>query len=130
MSVALVTHALWLCCFLPGLAAAQAEGQPETKVITYRNTTQTDLKLVVHYPSGWKETDQRPAIVFFFGGGSTSGKLEQLEPPADHLARHGMVAVRADYRVKSRHGVSPRECVEDAEKCDSLGPVPRRSTGR
>ena len=36
MSVALATQALWLCCFLPGLAAAQAEGQPETKVITYK----------------------------------------------------------------------------------------------
>jgi len=26
-----------------------------------------------------------------------------------------MVAARADYRVKSRHGVSPKECVEDAK---------------
>ena len=26
-----------------------------------------------------------------------------------------MVAVRADYRVKSRHGVTPKECVEDAK---------------
>ena len=115
MSVALATQALWLCCFLPGLAAAQAEGQPETKVITYKNTPQTDLKLVVHYPSGWKETDQRPAIVFFFGGGWTSGKLEQFRTPGQPFARRGMVAVRADYRVKSRHGVSPRECVEDAK---------------
>jgi acetyl esterase/lipase len=26
-----------------------------------------------------------------------------------------MVAARADYRVKSRHGVTPKECVEDAK---------------
>ena len=26
-----------------------------------------------------------------------------------------MVAARADYRVKSRHGVTPERCVEDAK---------------
>ena len=71
--------------------------------------------MVVHYPPGWKETDKRPAIVFFFGGGWTGGKIEQFEPQANHLASRGMVAARADYRVKSRHGVTPKECVEDAK---------------
>jgi len=53
--------------------------------------------------------------VFFFGGGWTGGKIEQFEPQATHLAGRGMVAARADYRVKSRHGVTPKECVEDAK---------------
>jgi acetyl esterase/lipase len=43
------------------------------------------------------------------------GRFEQFEPQASHLARRGMVAARADYRVKSRHGVTPKECVEDAK---------------
>ncbi|HVW37050.1 MAG TPA: alpha/beta hydrolase, partial [Pirellulales bacterium] len=30
-------------------------------------------------------------------------------------AARGMVAARADYRVKSRHDVTPKECVEDAK---------------
>jgi acetyl esterase len=87
----------------------------ETKTFTYRKTKQGDLESVVHYPSGWKETDKRPGIVFFFGGGWTGGKVEQFEPQAKHLASRGIVAARADYRVKSRHGVTPKECVEDAK---------------
>ena len=38
-----------------------------------------------------------------------------MKPQAKHLASRGMVAARADYRVKSRHGVTPKECVEDAK---------------
>ncbi len=77
---------------------------------------QADLELVVHYPPGWKDSDKRPAIVFFFGGGWTGGKMEQFEPQASHLARRGMVAARADYRVKTRaRGDTTRICVEDAK---------------
>lgn len=93
---------------------APAFGQ-ETKTFTYKKTKQGDLEIVVHYPPGWKETDRRPGIVFFFGGGWTSGKMEQFEPQAKHLASRGMVAARADYRVRSRHNVTPKECVEDAK---------------
>jgi acetyl esterase/lipase len=53
--------------------------------------------------------------VFFFGGGWENGTIKQFEPQADHLARRGMVAARADYRVKSRQGVTPDKCVEDAK---------------
>ncbi|MHB8864193.1 MAG: alpha/beta hydrolase [Pirellulaceae bacterium] len=104
-----------LCSLLLGLAAAQAREQPATQSFIYKQTRQTELELIVHNPPDWKETDKRPAIVFFFGGGWTGGKIEQFEPQASHLARRGMVAVRADYRVKSRHRVTPKECVEDAK---------------
>ena len=86
-----------------------------TKSFTYKKTKQADLEIVVHYPPGWKETDKRPAIVFFFGGGWTSGSVKQFETQAAHLAGRGMVAARADYRIKSKHGVTPKECVEDAK---------------
>src|ERR1017187_2851235 len=65
------------------------------KTFTYKKTKQADLELVVHYPPGWKDTDKRPGIVFFFGGGWTGGKIEQFEPQASHLANRGMVAARA-----------------------------------
>ena len=86
-----------------------------TKSFTYKKTKQGDLEMIVHYPPGWKETDKRPAIVFFFGGGWTNGSVKQFEPQATHLASRGMIAARADYRVKSRHSVTPKECVEDAK---------------
>ena len=96
-------------------AAAQSEAAAATKTFTYKKTKQTDLALVVHYPPKWTAQDQRPAIVFFFGGGWTSGTIKQFEPQATYLAGRGMVAVRADYRVKSRHEVTPDACVEDAK---------------
>lgn len=86
-----------------------------TRSFTYKKTKQADLEMIVHYPPGWKETDKRPAIVFFFGGGWTNGNVKQFEPQATHLAARGVVAARADYRVKSRHGVTPKECVQDAK---------------
>jgi acetyl esterase len=98
----------------PSVKAGHLDASP-TKSFIYKKTKQADLEVVVHYPSAWKETDKRPGIVFFFGGGWTSGKLSQFEPQATHLASRGMVAARADYRVKSRHGVTPKECVEDAK---------------
>jgi acetyl esterase/lipase len=91
-----------------------ALGQENTKTFIYTKTKQADLEIVVHFPPGWKETDQRPGIVFFFGGGWENGTIKAFEPQAHYLASRGMVTARANYRVKSRHGVTPKECVEDA----------------
>lgn len=96
-------------------AQVQGKDQRQTKTFTYRDTPQGELELIVHYPPGWKATDERPAIVFFFGGGWTNGTVKQFASQADYLASRGMVAVRADYRVKSRHGISPKECVDDTQ---------------
>jgi len=103
---------------LLGFAApAYAQDQPKeaVKPFTYKKTKQADLAIHVHFPPDWKKDDKRPVIVFFFGGGWTSGKVEQFEPHASYLASRGMVAARADYRVKSRHDVTPDACVEDAK---------------
>jgi acetyl esterase/lipase len=99
---------------LLSLGVAPAPGQEQTRTFTYTKTKQADLEIVVHFPPGWKATDRRPGIVFFFGGGWENGTLRAFEPQARYLAGRGLVAARADYRVKSRHGVTPRECVEDA----------------
>jgi acetyl esterase/lipase len=91
-----------------------ALGQENTKTFTYAKTKQADLEMVVHFPPGWKETDKRSGIVFFFGGGWENGTIKAFEPQAQYLVSRGMVTARADYRVKSRHGVTPKECVDDA----------------
>ncbi|KAF0181651.1 MAG: alpha/beta hydrolase [Limisphaerales bacterium] len=85
------------------------------KELTYKQTPQGELKLLVHYPPGWKATDQRPAIVFFFGGGWKNGTTAQFLNQATYLATRGMVAVRADYRVASRQQTTPESAVEDAK---------------
>ena len=70
--------------------------------------------MYLHLPSDWKAQDKRAAIVFFFGGGWTGGSVKQFQRQSDYLAGRGMVAARADYRVKGRHKVTPDKCVEDA----------------
>ena len=91
-----------------------ALGQDNTKTFTYTKTKQADLEMVVHMPPGWKESDKRPGIVFFFGGGWENGAIKAFEPQAQYFASRGLVTARADYRVKSRQGVTPKECVDDA----------------
>ena len=104
----------WLAA--AGLAvAADAPSDLPTKSFIYKKVGTTELEMVVHYPAGWRESDKRPCVVFFFGGGWTNGTIRSFEPQATHLAERGMVAARADYRVKSRQGVSVKECVEDAK---------------
>jgi acetyl esterase/lipase len=86
-----------------------------TKEYVYKTTRQGELKLLVDVPEKWRASDRRPGIVFFFGGGWSKGTPGQFENQAKYLALRGMVAVRADYRVKSRHNVTPDACVEDAK---------------
>jgi acetyl esterase len=91
-----------------------AETTPDFKTFTYKTIGDRELKIHIHYPPGFKAGDSRPGIIFFFGGGWTGGRIEQFQPQAEYLAGRGMVAARADYRVKSRDGVTPDKCVEDA----------------
>lgn len=96
-------------------ASATAGDAIETRTFAYKTTDKGPLEVHVSYPPGWKAEDHRAAIVFFFGGGWANGSVEQFAEQAEHLARRGMVAARADYRVKSRQGVRPDACVEDAK---------------
>jgi acetyl esterase len=94
---------------------APAPAAPAGKPFVYKQGSDTELKLYGYFPAGWEASKQYPTIVFFFGGGWSSGRVTQFEPQAQHLASRGMVAFCADYRVKSRHDVSPDACVEDAK---------------
>ncbi|TKJ37763.1 MAG: hypothetical protein CEE38_06755 [Planctomycetes bacterium B3_Pla] len=91
-----------------------AQETTNSKTVTYKTVGEKELKIHVHFPPDWKAGDRRSAIVFFFGGGWNSGTVGQFEFQAEYLAGRGMVAARADYRVKSRDGVTPDKCVEDA----------------
>lgn len=85
----------------------------DARVETYRKVDSSSLKLWI-----FGESDPevpKPAIVFFFGGGWNSGSPQQFESQARHFAERGMIAITADYRVKSRHGVQVVECVKDAK---------------
>jgi acetyl esterase len=84
------------------------------RIETYKTVGDVALKLHIFEPAGPAKTN-RPAIVFFFGGGWTNGSPTQFEQHCRHLAARGMVAITADYRVASRHQVKPTACTADAK---------------
>ena len=95
-------------------AKKKAGGYPPTiegtKSETYRKVGDTELKVWIFEPAA-KRTKPLPAIVFFFGGGWTGGSPTQFEPQSRHLASRGMIAIVADYRVKTRQDAKPADCV-------------------
>lgn len=82
----------------------------------YKHASGDDLYAYVFEPPGHQPaTDRRPAIVFFFGGGWVGGTPAQFEQHARYLAHRGLVAICADYRVKSRQQATPDQCVADGK---------------
>jgi len=84
------------------------------KTIAYKAIDEITLNLHIFNPAAHEPTDKRPGIVFFFGGGWNNGSPSQFYPHCQYLASRGLVAMSAEYRVKSRNGTTPRECVKDA----------------
>ena len=113
-----------LClCALPALisaSAAETQEPAKPKQVVYKSTEDAkgkpvELRLHVFKPEGWSAEDQRPAAVFFFGGGWVGGTPQQFYPHCRELAALGIVAVSAEYRIKGKHGTSPLACVEDGK---------------
>lgn len=80
----------------------------------YKVTPEGELTLHGFLPPGWKASDKRPVIVFFFGGGWKNGAYTQFVPQSEYFASRGLVAFTADYRIESKHKTTPDRCVEDA----------------
>ncbi|MGB0768105.1 MAG: alpha/beta hydrolase [Phycisphaeraceae bacterium] len=142
-SIQTLRHGLWfgigLFALLGPAALAHAAEAVEPEKRVYKTTVDSDgepveLHLHVFKPEGWTADDERPAIVFFFGGGWVSGTPMQFYPHCRDLAGRGLVAFSAEYRVKNRHGTSPLACVEDGKSAvrylrqhaDRLGIDPER----
>ncbi len=87
----------------------------EPKQEVYKTIGEVKLKLHIFEPTNRDKKILSPAIVFFFGGGWTGGSPTQFYHHCDYFASRGMVAISAEYRVKSRHGTSPFECVADGK---------------
>ncbi len=103
-------------CLLAAPLLARSSYPPtfkDARVETYRKIDSTELKLWIFGESDPKTP--KPAIVFFFGGGWHGGSPAQFENQARHFAQRGMIAITADYRVESRHGVQVVQCVKDAK---------------
>ncbi len=81
----------------------------------YKKVGDTELALYIYQPADQKPADRRPAIVFFFGGGWNAGSAAQFEYQSRYLAARGMVAISADYRVRTRNKSQAVDAVRDAK---------------
>ena len=81
----------------------------------YKVIDGAEMRLHVFNPPNHSASEQRPAILFFFGGGWRRGSIEQFVPQSKYLAQRGMVAIVVDYRVFGRHNTSPFEAMADAK---------------
>ena len=88
--------------------------QPD--ILAYKSPVgSAPLQLHVFQPQG-EPASMRPAIVFFFGGGWSSGTPLQFYTECRHFANLGYVAITADYRISSTHpGNTAFQSVADAK---------------
>ena len=109
---------------LGGLVASAANRQkagpapkslPGSRAEIYKKIGDVELPIHIFEPANHKTGDKRPAIVFFFGGGWQGGSPAQFQHQCSYLASRGMVAMTAEYRVQSRHGVRAVSCFRDAK---------------
>ena len=104
-----------ICLYSIPAYSVDVEGFSPDRRITYKTAGETELKLHVFTPSDYRLSDNRAAMVFFFGGGWNSGSPSQFYPQCSYLASRGMVCMTAEYRVKDRNNTSPREAVMDGK---------------
>ncbi|MEO6005123.1 MAG: alpha/beta hydrolase [Opitutus sp.] len=89
---------------------------PGAETFVYRSAKDgaEALRLFVIKPSGWKAGEKRAALVFFFGGGWTTGTPSSSIFWARFAADHGLVGIAPDYRTKGRANTSPLAAVADS----------------
>lgn len=101
----------------PSPAASVAGGEEApAETVTYKRAPDRELKLHIEKPADWKPTDQRPAVVFFFGGAWVGGSPAQFLKQSQYLATRGMVGIRVEYRtIPKGDSGPPTICCADAK---------------
>jgi hypothetical protein len=74
-----------------------AQQGPTTREFVFKQTPKRELKIYVDFPADWKQTDRRPAIVLWHGGGFTQGSAGQFFHQAQYFTKRGMVVARPEY---------------------------------
>ena len=64
---------------------------PNTERHLYKEASDVKLHLYVYKPANWTSEDNRPAIVFYFGGGWVGGSPSHFSSQAQHYADLGLV---------------------------------------
>lgn len=111
--IASLTFTMAVCLTLQSIAQ-EGERDLSKGVYVYQTIGKKKLKLHVDFPPHWQKTDTRPVIIFFHGGSWNGGSVRAFATQAKYFASRGLVCTRVEYRLKSKDGVTPDKCVEDA----------------
>ncbi len=97
-----------LCCIAPAMA-----GEYD---VVYKETPQGELKMMIYTPEGVKKNAKLPTVIFFHGGGWSSGWRSFFFGQADYFRQRGMVGISVQYRLaNAKTGLTPAECLKDAK---------------
>lgn len=94
------------------IQAAEKEKKIKTTLATYKKIDGINLKVRAYIPDN-KRTN-RPAIVFFFGGGWQTGTMGHFARQASYYAKRGYVCFTPEYRTQKKHKTTPFESLKDA----------------
>ena len=83
--------------------------------IIYKKIDTTVLKLHIYKPLNFSKKEIYNCIVFFHGGGWNNGNPDMFKRQAMYFASRGLVAISAEYRIKTKHNTTPFEALEDAK---------------
>jgi acetyl esterase/lipase len=83
--------------------------------IVYKKIDSTLLNLHIYKPLKFHKDSIYNCIVFFHGGGWNNGSPKMFKRQSMYFASRGMIAIAAEYRIKSKHKTTPFEAVEDAK---------------
>ena len=69
----------------------------------------------VYSPKLIDSSKNHPAMVFFFGGGWSSGDKTQFINHAMYFSQRGIICFLVDYRTKNKNNTTPFESLQDAK---------------
>ena len=83
--------------------------------ILYKQIDTTKLFMQVFAPKFLDSSKSYPAMVFFFGGGWSSGDKSQFINHAMYFSQRGIICFLVDYRTKNKNNTTPFESLMDAK---------------
>jgi acetyl esterase len=91
------------------------DGRNAPLIRPYKNVGTISLDAHIFPARDAKPGEQRPAFLFFHGGGWESGMPEWGYDRCKRYAERGMVGISFEYRLWGRHGTTPFDAVADAK---------------
>jgi acetyl esterase/lipase len=83
--------------------------------ILFKQIDTVKLYMEVYRPKFIDTSKYTPAMVFFFGGGWSSGERSQFIHHANYFSKRGLTCFLVDYRTKNKNNTTPFESLQDAK---------------